>query len=81
MRVMALIEGPAVIERILFWLGLWHPLPACGPSPPSEHASLPLASHPVPDVPLDGPGVRRSRGEQDDAGDDGKTRPLTIVIR
>ena len=25
MRVIALIEDPAVIERILSWLGLWHP--------------------------------------------------------
>jgi hypothetical protein len=49
MRVIALIEDPAVIERILSWLGLWHPLPACGPSPPAEHASLPTY-HPVPDI-------------------------------
>lgn len=28
MRVIALIEDPAVIERILSWLGLWDPLPA-----------------------------------------------------
>ena len=27
MRVIALIEDPAVIERILCWLGLWEPLP------------------------------------------------------
>jgi hypothetical protein len=27
MRVIALIEDPAVIERILSWLGLWHPPP------------------------------------------------------
>jgi hypothetical protein len=44
MRVIALIEDPAVIERILSWLGLWHPLPACGPSSPAEHASLPHAA-------------------------------------
>jgi hypothetical protein len=50
MRVIALIEDPAVIERILSWLGLWHPLPACGPSPPAEHASLPLTYHPVPNI-------------------------------
>jgi hypothetical protein len=49
MRVIALIEDPAAIERILSWLGLWHPLPPCGPSPPAKHASLPLAYHPVPD--------------------------------
>jgi hypothetical protein len=36
MRVIVLIEDPAVIERILSWLELWHPLPACGPSPPAE---------------------------------------------
>jgi hypothetical protein len=50
MRVIALIEDPAVIERILSWLGLWHPLPACGPSPPAERASLLLTYHPVPDI-------------------------------
>jgi hypothetical protein len=33
MRVIALIEDPAMIERILSWLGLWHPLPACGLGP------------------------------------------------
>ena len=49
-RVIALIEDPAVIERIFSWLGLWHPLPACRPSPPAEHASLALAYHPVPDI-------------------------------
>jgi hypothetical protein len=31
--VIALIEDPAMIERILSWLGLWHPLPACGLGP------------------------------------------------
>jgi hypothetical protein len=50
MRVIALIEDPAVIERILSWLCLWHPRPACGPAPPVEGASLPLAYHPVPDI-------------------------------
>ena len=50
MRVIALIEEPAVIERILSWLGLWQPLPACGPSPPGERGSLSLTYHPVPDV-------------------------------
>ena len=44
------IEDQAVIERILSWLDLWHPLPACGPSPPAEHTSLPLTYHPVPDI-------------------------------
>jgi len=50
MRVISLIEDPAVIERILCWLGPWDPRPACGPSPPGERASLPLAYHPVPDI-------------------------------
>jgi hypothetical protein len=49
-RVIALIEDPAVIERILSWLGLWDPPQPCGPSPPGERASLPLAYHPVPDI-------------------------------
>ena len=50
MRVIALIEDPAVIERILSWLGLWQPLPDGGPSPPTGHGSLPLTYHPVPDI-------------------------------
>ncbi len=50
MRVIALIEDPAVIERILSWLGLWDPLPPCGPSPPGERAPPPLTYHPVPDI-------------------------------
>ena len=50
MRVTALIEDAAVIERILSWLGLWDPLPACGPLPPGEHGRLPLSYHPVPDI-------------------------------
>jgi len=50
MHVIALIEDPAVIERNLSWRGLWHALPACGPSPPAEHASPPLAYHRVPDI-------------------------------
>jgi hypothetical protein len=50
MRVIALIEDPAVIERILSWLGLWDPPQACGPSPPGERASLPLTYYPVPDI-------------------------------
>jgi hypothetical protein len=49
MRVIALIEDPSVIERILSWLGLWQ-LPACGPSPPVEGAGPPLTRHPVPDI-------------------------------
>jgi hypothetical protein len=50
MRVIALIEDPAVIERILSWLGIWDPPQPRGPSPPSESARLPLAYHPVPDI-------------------------------
>ena len=50
MRVIALIEDPAVIERILSWLGLWQPLPDGGPSPPAKRGSLPLTYHPVPDI-------------------------------
>jgi hypothetical protein len=50
MRVIALIEDPAVIERILSWLGLWQPLPAGGPAPPRKSASLRLTYHPVPDI-------------------------------
>ncbi len=50
MRVIALIEDPAVIERILSWLGIWEPLRPSGPSPPPERASLPLTYHPLPDI-------------------------------
>jgi hypothetical protein len=50
MRVIWLIDDPAMIERILSWLGLWDPRPACGPSPPGERASLALVYHPVPDI-------------------------------
>jgi hypothetical protein len=39
MRVIALIEVPTVIERILSWLGLWEPLQPTGPSPPAPRAS------------------------------------------
>jgi hypothetical protein len=49
-RVISVIEDPAVIERILSWLGLWHPRLACGPSPPGECASLALTYHPVPGI-------------------------------
>jgi len=48
MRVIALIEDPAAIERILSWLGLWEPLRPCGPSPPAGARSLPLTYHPLP---------------------------------
>jgi hypothetical protein len=50
MRVIALIEDPAVIERILTWLGLWEPRQPGGPSPPADPPSLPLSYHPVPDI-------------------------------
>jgi hypothetical protein len=50
MRVIALIEDPAVIERILSWLGLWEPRQPAGPSPPAHSPSLPLSYHPVPDI-------------------------------
>jgi hypothetical protein len=50
MRVIALIEDPLVIERILTWLGLWQPLPTSGPSPPGKPGSLPLTYHPLPDI-------------------------------
>ena len=49
MRVIALIEDPTVIERILTWLGLREPLLPVGPSPPAG-PSLPLTYHPVPDI-------------------------------
>ncbi len=55
MRVIALIEDPGVIRRILEHLGLWAP-PATERSPPlaperwPRHANLPLTYHPVPDI-------------------------------
>jgi hypothetical protein len=55
MRVIALIEEPGVIRRILEHLGLWAPLPT-ERSPPlaaaswPRHANLPLTYHPVPDI-------------------------------
>ncbi len=55
MRVIALIENPGVIQRILEHLGLWAPLatersPPLGPPSWPRHASLPLTYHPVPDI-------------------------------
>jgi hypothetical protein len=50
MRVIALIEDPAVIERILSWLGLWEPPQPAGLSPPADPSSPPLSYHPVPDI-------------------------------
>jgi len=50
MGVIALIQDPAVIERILTWLGLWAPPQHVGPSPPANSPpSLPLTY----DAPLD----------------------------
>ena len=55
MRVIALIEDPRLIRRILEHLGLWAPL-ATERSPPlaaaswPRHANLPLTYHPVPDI-------------------------------
>jgi len=56
MRVIALIEDPAVIRRILEHLALWAPrgmqrsAPSIGPEAWPVHASLPLTYHPVPDI-------------------------------
>ena len=50
MRVIALIQDPAVIERILTWLGLWEPRQPGGPSPPTVPPSLPLTYDAVPDI-------------------------------
>jgi len=50
MRVIALIEDPAVIERILAWRGLWEPRQPGAPSSPIDPPSLPLSYHPVPDI-------------------------------
>jgi len=50
MSVIALIQDPAVIERILTWLGLWAPLQHVGPSPPANPPSLPLTYDALPDI-------------------------------
>ena len=55
MRVIALIEDPGVIRRILEHLGWWAPLatersPPLGPVSWPRHANLPLTYHPVPDI-------------------------------
>ena len=55
MRVIALIEDPGVIRRILEHLGSWAPLatdqsPPPGPASWPRHISLPLTYHPVPDI-------------------------------
>lgn len=55
MWVIALIENPGVIQRILEHLELWAPLatersPPLGPASWPRHTSLPLTYHPVPDT-------------------------------
>ena len=55
MRVIALIEDPGVIRRILEHLKLWAPLATERSPPPAaaswpRHANLPLTYHPVPDI-------------------------------
>ena len=55
MRVIALIEDPGVIRRILGHLGLWAPLPTersppLAPASWPRHISVPLTYHPVPDI-------------------------------
>jgi len=55
MRVIALIEDPGVIRRILDYLELWAPLatersPLPGAASWPRHANLPLTYHPVPDI-------------------------------
>ena len=55
MRVIALIEKPDIIERILKHLDRWHPEPEhtieSGPDPPwPRNTNLPLTFDPVPDI-------------------------------
>jgi len=55
MRVIALIEDPAVVRAILTLPGLWRPraLERAPPAPARawpEHANLPLTFHPLPDI-------------------------------
>jgi len=50
MSVIALIQDPAVIERILTWLGLREPPQHVGPSPPANPPSLPLTYDALPDI-------------------------------
>jgi hypothetical protein len=56
MRVIALIENPGVIRRILEHLGLWSPLATerslpLGPASWPRHVSLPLTYHQFPTSP------------------------------
>lgn len=55
MRVIALIDDPARVQRILEHLGRWTPEPAeRGPSLQAPqwpaNAVIPLTYHPVPDI-------------------------------
>jgi len=55
MRVIALIEDPAVVRAILTHLGRWQPkaVERAPPVPPGAwpaHVSLPLICHPLPDI-------------------------------
>lgn len=55
MRVIALIQDPAVVRAILAHFGLWRPqvLERAPPAPARawpEHANLPLTYHPLPDI-------------------------------
>jgi len=55
MRIIALIDDPHVVRRILDHLGRWAPEPA-GPGPPAPaperpaNAVIPLTYHPLPDI-------------------------------
>ncbi len=55
MRVIALIDDPAVVRRILEHVGRWAPDPAAR-APPEQapewpaNAVIPLTYHPVPDI-------------------------------
>ena len=55
MRVIALIDDPHVVRRILEHLGRWAP-EAAGPDPPAlapewpADAVIPITYHPLPDI-------------------------------
>ena len=55
MRIIALIDDPDVVERILKHLKTWNPTPdsmqpsGCDPPWPDSE-TLSLTSHPVPDI-------------------------------
>lgn len=53
MRVIALIDDPAIVRRILEHLGRWAPLPTERGLPEPDWppgAVIPLTYHPVPDI-------------------------------